>query len=299
VSHSRSIARSAFTLIELLVVIAIIAILIALLVPAVQKVREAAATTQSRNNLKQMALACHSYHDASKYMAPYYDYEWTYDDVTTQNYVGTMISGLSFFGSILPYVDQVPLYNNMSLNNGSYISISGGNNGVLYQPVSVFMNPSDPTLTNGTDYFLNNHSILYGTVGYAVNSYATSYIYRYQYLSGNNNYDGSTLFTLEASYPDGASNTVLMAEKFSTAYNNTLRYPTRWYLGSSLYTCFNPYTLIQLMPPVSANASVTRTFGYLQTMRSSGMLVAMVDGSVRLVALFPWHHELAACLRPE
>src|SRR5215831_1150560 len=89
--------RAAFTLIELLVVIAIIAILIALLVPAVQKVRDAAARTQCINNLKQMTLSVHGYHDANKKVPP-----------LSQNPGGIV---RSLHTDILPYIDQGPLYN--------------------------------------------------------------------------------------------------------------------------------------------------------------------------------------------
>jgi prepilin-type N-terminal cleavage/methylation domain-containing protein len=96
--------RSAFTLIELLVVIAIIAILIALLVPAVQKVREAAARTQCLNNLKQLGLALHSYHDTLKRLPPGGIAQYSAPTV-----ISSSNSGLSFHVVILPYLEQANL----------------------------------------------------------------------------------------------------------------------------------------------------------------------------------------------
>lgn len=96
--------RAGFTLIELLVVIAIIAVLIALLLPAVQQAREAARRTQCRNNLKQIGLALHNYHDNN--------------DFFPHNSVGFATNttggcGPSWFTRILPFVDQAPAYNQM------------------------------------------------------------------------------------------------------------------------------------------------------------------------------------------
>ncbi|MCA9113349.1 MAG: DUF1559 domain-containing protein, partial [Planctomycetaceae bacterium] len=98
-----------FTLIELLVVIAIIAILIALLLPAVQQAREAARRTQCRNNLKQMGLALHNYHDNSGRfpLGELYAYNGNWK------------------ARILPFMDQGPLYNNFTWAAASFQSVSG------------------------------------------------------------------------------------------------------------------------------------------------------------------------------
>src|SRR6476469_1828653 len=93
--------RTAFTLIELLVVIAIIGVLVSLLLPAVQQAREAARRTQCKNNLKQIGLALHNY-------------ESTYNRLPPGNFggiAGCKDDGLAWSFSILPYIDQAPLYN--------------------------------------------------------------------------------------------------------------------------------------------------------------------------------------------
>ena len=96
--------RKGFTLIELLVVIAIIAILIGLLLPAVQKVREAAARMKCQNNLKQLGLGVHSYHDTYSRFVP----------------AGNIKIGISWHVGILPYIEQTALFNKVSQTAGSY-----------------------------------------------------------------------------------------------------------------------------------------------------------------------------------
>ncbi len=106
-----------FTLIELLVVIAIIAVLVALLLPAVQQAREAARRSQCKNNLKQLALACHTYHEAGKQFPNNYD-----GRPISEMTGGSWQNGTGDFGWIvmaLPYLDQAPLYNQFNFSDQS------------------------------------------------------------------------------------------------------------------------------------------------------------------------------------
>lgn len=127
--------RMAFTLIELLVVIAIIAVLIGLLLPAVQKVRAAAARTQCQNNLKQMGLALHSYHDARGALPP----ELVYDAIDLNRSIGT-----TWGIEILPYLEQDSLY---QMYDPSAPTWGAANDGLRNNIVKPYTCPADSNST--------------------------------------------------------------------------------------------------------------------------------------------------------
>lgn len=135
----RSPSRRAFTLIELLVVIAIIAVLISLLLPAVQQAREAARKTQCKNNLKQMGIAFHNYHDSHR-VFPKGGYGGGLGNAALYNTVNARACRqISWGTALLPYLDQAPLYAQW---DHSQWYVEGTNQIVAQTILNVFVCPS-------------------------------------------------------------------------------------------------------------------------------------------------------------
>jgi prepilin-type N-terminal cleavage/methylation domain-containing protein len=202
----RAPGRSAFTLIELLVVIAIIAILIGLLLPAVQKVREAAARIQCDNNIKQIGLAVHSYHDSFKKVPPIGSWGPTFrnNDFPAATNGGSLTSGDGATGTwllhLLPYVEQGNLYSrfsalgNLSTNDASSAYFNAYD-ALISTPVALFLCPSDGSNPTGQQ----NHS----AGSYASTNYAGNVLVFNPKGQGN----------LLTAMPHGTSSTIMIAER--------------------------------------------------------------------------------------
>ncbi|MFG0334142.1 MAG: DUF1559 domain-containing protein [Maioricimonas sp. JB049] len=164
--------RLAFTLIELLVVIAIIAILIALLLPAVQQAREAARRSTCKNNLKQIGLALHNYHDTFGQFPLNWDGSIDIVDKRNSSTTDPQAGSISWISAALPYLDQAPLYNQLdglgafNVPHGQYGSGLGYGNPQVQElaltPIPVLQCPSNP---QAKDTKSNETSLLYRNDG--------------------------------------------------------------------------------------------------------------------------------------
>ena len=208
-----------FTLIELLVVIAIIAVLIALLLPAVQQAREAARRTQCKNNLKQLGLSLHNYHDTFGEFpdASYLDHWSSNPNAINSQWAWSVM--------ILPYMDQANLYN--QLNIGSSTFEQAANDSVrlatLRKGLPVFICPSDPELSVNRNRPFQQKSSGGLCAGMILPS--TIQFGKSNYLACNGNHDNDGIFDSGDNrrvgmrdITDGTSNTIMVGERSSVKW---------------------------------------------------------------------------------
>jgi len=261
-----------FTLIELLVVIAIIAILIGLLLPAVQKVREAAARMTCSNNLKQMGVGLHNYHGTVNHFPP------AYKDLGSG---GVGQGSLCYF--LLPYIEQDNIYKLGGTNLDAYQAFDGSGsftnmNTAAANTIKTYLCPSDPTTQPPPTW----------TYGWVVGSYACN-----NEVFGDPASPGwtSNLATasMPASFPDGTSNTIGFAEKYARCNNSgTLwghgQWNPAWEPRFNTYNNRGPSSKFQVQPSPNPATTSSCDPNRPSSAHSGGMNVLLCDGSVRFLS---------------
>jgi len=259
-----AVRRLAFTLIELLVVIAIIAILIALLVPAVQKVREAAARTTCSNHQHQIGVAIHNYASAFNGKLP-----------NMLDYIQNGGLGWTpFWFQLLPYIEQGPLYNK------AYNQWAAWNNNINTTAVDTYMCPSDISINNGLS-----------PNGWAAASYAPIS----NFFSNSSYWNGSISVWCPkykiGNIPDGTTNQVWVVERYGGCpqygWSNGWDYPEGYNWGWNQHgSIYGPWglNLPQTNTPNITQGYPQGAHPYYPSTGHATMQTLLADASVRAIS---------------